>query len=121
MKLLSEVLAILLLFPVMVFAQAAKVDVVALDSGIKQTVISVTTLATALPTTAQSGRKTIIIKNLSAGIVYIGSSTVTSDTTTTGGFQLAQNDTFQADIGENVVLYGITASGSSSVSIIEVR
>src|SRR3990167_5720364 len=122
MKLLSKILAILLLCPVTAFAQATKVDIIALDSGIENSVVNVGTSATALPVTVLSGRKSIIIKNLSSGVVYLGKSDVTADTTAaTGGFQIAQSATFQADIGENTVLYGVVASGTSDVSILEVR
>lgn len=122
MKKFSLILLFILIFGFTANAQQAiDVNLVALDSGIKQQVISVGTSATALPTTALSGRKSIIVKNLSSGVVYIGSSTVTAGTTSTGGFQLAQNETFQADIGSNTTLYGIVASSTSNVAIIEAR
>ena len=97
------------------------VALVPLNFGIKQSITSITTTATAIPATALSGRKSLIIKNLGTATLYIGSSTVTADTAATGGFTLAQNDFFQADIGADTVLYGIVASGSQNVAIIEAR
>jgi len=101
--------------------QSTIVSLEPLDFGILQQVVSVSNSATALPTTALAGRKSIAVKNLGSTVVYLGSSTVTADTTSTGGFQLTQDDVFQADIGENTILYGITSSGTSNVCIIEVR
>lgn len=112
----------LLLFTTPLFAQMAqKVDVIPLDYGIKQSIVSVADTATAIPTTAFAGRKSIIIKNLSSTVtVYIGSVTVTAGTTATGGFPLGYLDTLKIDIGQTTVIYGITAT-SANVSIIEVR
>ena len=119
--LILGIILIFLGFPMFIFAQSASVSLEPLDLGIKQTVVSVTTSATALPTTALAGRKSLIIKNLSAGVVYLGLSTVTADTTATGGFQMAQNDIIAIDLGENTILYGIVASSTSNVSVLEAR
>ncbi len=132
MKLPSKIIVILwlsvglafanLVFIHLAFAQSVSVSLEPLDYGMENTVVSVGTTAVALPATALSGRKSIIVKNVSSGVVYLGKSDVTADTTTgTGGFQLAQNATFQGDLGENVILYGIVASGTSNVCVIEVK
>jgi len=118
------VLGIIFLYivPIVSFAQQGqKVDIVPLDFGIKQTIVSVGTSATPIPTTALSGRKSIMIKNLDSATVYIGSSTVTANTASTGGFPLAQNEVFIGDIGENTIIYGIVASGNNNVACIEAR
>ena len=107
-------------FPV--FAdQGQKVDLVPMDFGVKQTIVAVDTSATPLPATPLKGRKSMIIKNLdSTDILYIGSSTVTADAASTGGFPLSPAQTFQIDLGENTIIYGISTS-SINVSVFEAR
>jgi len=93
-----------------------------LENGIDQNTISVTTTATALPTTALVGRKSMIVKNVSsATTVYLGDSDVTADTTATGGLQLKYGETFQIDLDEYTTLYGIVASSTASVNVFEAR
>ena len=101
--------------------QAQDVNVVPLDFGIKQQIVSVGNTATPIPATALSGRNSIMIKNLDSATVYIGSATVTANTSATGGFPLAQNEVFKGDIGENTIVYGIVAAATNSVSVIEAR
>lgn len=119
----AKYLFILCLFVALpLFAQQAqKVDLVPLDNGILQTVTSVNTTTTVIPTTALDGRKAMIIKNLDNVTVYIGSGNVTSDSNSTGGFPLFQYDALQIDLGENTLIYGITAASSANVSSLEVR
>lgn len=119
--LFQVIFLICLLVPLFADQMAQKVDLIPLDFGIKQSIVSVGNTATPIPTTAYSGRKSIIIKNLDASVVvYIGSSTVTADEATTGGYPLAENDTLKIDLGQTTVIYGITTS-SAKVSIIEAR
>lgn len=123
MVILRLILLILFVFISPLYAQQAQdVNLVPLDFGIKQTVVAVTTSATALPTTVQSGRKSMVVKNECTSTVYIGSSTVTADNSSTGGLQLDTNEVFQADIGENTILYGVISSGTcSTLCVIEAR
>ena len=113
---------IILLFTTTAYAQS-RVSVEPLDDGVKQSVVSVTSTATALPSTALAGRKSLIIKNLDAvDIVYIGASDITADEASTGGFPLIYRETFQGDIGENTILYGRTSSTNiANIVIFEVR
>jgi len=101
--------------------QGQKVDLVPLDFGVKQSITLVNTTATPIPATALSGRKSIMIKNLESVTLYIGSSTVSANTSATGGYPLAQNDVFKGDIGENTIIYGILAAGSGNCSVLEAR
>lgn len=112
---LKFVFIIWLLLVTPVFAQD-KVDVVALRNGITQGTITVSTSATAIPTTAFSGRRSIIIVNISANIIYIGASNVT----TANGYALYQLQSISIDLADNVTIYGI-ASGSSECRYLEIR
>lgn len=117
---LVSLLSVLIIAPI--FAQQSqKVDLVPLDFGIRQQIISVGNTTTSIPATALPGRKSVIIKNLGSATVYIGGSNVTADTASTGGFPLAQNEVFNGDIGENTVIYGIVASSTNNVSVVEAR
>ena len=122
MKKFSFLLILLLLFvPLAHSQQAQEVSIAPLDYGIKQTIVTISNTATAIPTTALKGRKTLLIKNLSSSVtVYIGSSTVTANEENTGGFPLQYQESLSVDLGENTTLYGICAS-SAKVSILEVR
>lgn len=109
------------LLPLFVFPQSSTVNIEPLKTSIIQTTVSVGTTATALPATALSGRKSIVVKNLGTAVLYLGSSTTTANLVSTGGFQLAQNDVFTADYSDDVVLYGIVASGTNNVNVLEAR
>jgi len=91
----------------------------ALTYQIKTQVVSVTTAATKLPTTPLIGRQYVSIQNVGSVTVYIGSSTVTADTASTGGKQLLPYATTTRDYDNTVDVYGIVASGSSSVIVEE--
>lgn len=123
MRMFKFFLAGLLLLSISITPLSAQqqVDIIPLDYGILQTVVTISTAATPIPATALSGRKSLIIKNLSSTLtVYIGSSTVTADEESTGGFPLGYYETIQIDLGENTVIYGISSS-TAKVIIIEVR
>ena len=89
-----------------------------LKSRIRSSVVSVTTSATAIPTTALPGRQSILIHNDGAATVYIGTSTVTT-TGATKGYPLAAGKDLPMDVGPNVVMYGIVVTGTVSVVILE--
>src|SRR3990167_8226795 len=68
---------------------------------------------TLLPPTALSGRKSIMIENLSTNILYIGNASITSDQASTGGWQLRnQGDSVTLDFTDSIEVYGLTSSGS---------
>jgi hypothetical protein len=60
----------------------------------------------------------IVIQNLGSVTVYLGSSTVTAGTTSTGGVQLAANGviTVPTTGAASEALYGITASSTANVA-----
>lgn len=76
---------------------------------------TVTTTATAIPSSNATDRRSIILKNEGAVTVYLGGSAVTSST----GFPLEAGDTLPLDLGNDIILYGITASGSADVRTLE--
>lgn len=84
-------------------------------SRIRSSTVSIGTTATAVPTTALPGRNSMAIKNIGAATVYIGDDTVT----TVNGYELEAGDSLPIDIGENVTVYGIVASGTVEVRILE--
>lgn len=76
---------------------------------------NVTSTATAIPSTAATGRKTIMVKNAGEVTVYLGGSTVTTAT----GYPLDAGEEKAFDMDELVVLYGITAAGTAAVKSLE--
>ena len=86
-----------------------------------QTITSVGTTALAIPATAASYRKGIIVQNVdAAAIVYIGSSTVTADTTSTGGVQLGPKDSICLTLDGSCSLYAIADTTTTPVVTLEV-
>ena len=86
-----------------------------INSAIKPTAVTVGATATAIPATARKGRKSILVKNVGDASVYFGDDTVT----TANGYPVAANGILELDLGENVVLYGIVATGTQEVRILE--
>lgn len=81
--------------------------------------ISVGTTATKLPAIELENRKSIWIQNkMAAKTVYLGTATVTADDTSTGGFKLKSNEEIQINLN-NHDIYGIVASGTADVAILE--
>lgn len=83
------------------------------------TVVSVTTAATALPTTAMAGRKYIRAQNIGTATIYIGDANVTADTASTGGVQLLPYATWEEMFDDTVVIYGIVATGTQNIVVEE--
>jgi len=76
---------------------------------------TVTTTAGAIPATALTNRRTILVYNNGSETVYLGKSTVA----TTTGYPLAPGDEKSFDLHDGLVLYGITESGTSDVRTME--
>lgn len=64
----------------------------------------------ALPTTALAGRRRMQIQNLGPNDIYIGPTGVS----TTNGFRVSKGATESLEIGQHVVLYAISNSGTPS-------
>ena len=104
------IVLILLLFTTLLYA---------LTYQFKTQVISVTTSATKLPTTALVGREYVCVQNIGTATVYLGASTVTADTASTGGRQLLPYKEWCDDYDHTVDVYGIVASGTNNVEVEE--
>ena len=114
-KRFSIVLLVLFLLASPLFGQS-KVDVISLNNGVISTSVTIGVTATKLPTTNLSGRRVIIIVNISSNTVYIGNENVT----TANGFAVYSNQAISADIGDAVNIYGISTV-ASEVRILEAR
>lgn len=130
MKLLNGLLAkrlgsILLVLVLATFCfGATEVDIVPLKISHKTTVVVVGTTAEALPATALSGRKSMIIQNVSTTAVYLGNADVVANETDTGngGMQLqSDGDSVSLDFSDDMVVYGIVATGTGTVVVWEAR
>lgn len=86
---------------------------------IKTQIVSVTSTATKLPTTALVGRQYIRVQNVGTVTVYLGSSTVTADTATTGGLQLLPYASWSENYDNTVSVYGIVGTGTCNVTVEE--
>ena len=87
----------------------------AISGVILASTTSVTTTATAIPATALSGRRSMVIHNNGTVTVFLGSSAVT----TSNGLPLAAAEKQGLDLDDGVVLYGIVASGTADVRTLE--
>lgn len=83
--------------------------------AVAQAVVSVTTTATALPTTALTGRRKIYIQNLGNQEIFLGGSGVT----TADGLRIAAGAVWEDEVGDDVGLFAIKAAGSASVRVLE--
>lgn len=79
------------------------------------TAVSVTTTATVLPASSLANRKTVMLQNQSNQTVFVGGSGVT----TANGVAVNANDTTSIDLGAALV-YGIVASGTANVIVMEI-
>lgn len=86
----------------------------ATSGALTSTAVSVTTTATALPASPASGRKRILVQNLAAVAVYLGSASVT----TSNGIEIAPKGTLLLPLGSSV-LYGRVATGTADVRVLE--
>ena len=100
-----------------------EVTVSGLTIGGRNTTLDVSITAIPLPSVAFTDRNALSIRNLDATQdLYIGFDTgVTATQTngTTSGWIIGANETFNIDITESIVIYGIVASGSIKVQVQE--
>ena len=85
----------------------------------KNGVVSVATTATLIATPGSKPENGgVLIQNLGSGTLYLGGSTVTAGTTSTGGLQVAANATVNVPTTGSALeaLYGIVASSTANVA-----
>jgi hypothetical protein len=88
------------------------------ETAILQQVVTVGTTALALPTTALTSRKSVMIQMLSGGQLYIGSATVTNSGSTRG-IKLGEGGFITLDVGPSVDVYGIANAAGKEVAVLE--
>jgi hypothetical protein len=83
-------------------------------------VVSVGTTATLIATPGSKPENAgVLVQNLGTGTLYLGGSTVTAGTTSTGGLQVAANATVNVPTtgaSDTEALYGIVASSTANVA-----
>lgn len=87
----------------------------------KNGVVSVGTTATLIATPSSAPENDgILIQNLGSVTLYLGGSTVTAGTTSTGGLQVAANAmvTVPTSGATTEALYGIVASSTANVAFL---
>ena len=79
------------------------------------TATTVSTNATAIPATAATGRKSIILHNAGSNTIYLGNASVT----TSNGLLLEPSEKLSIDLDKEVVLYGIVAESTEVIRSLE--
>lgn len=83
---------------------------------VKGTTVTVANTATPVPATALSGRKFIILSNVSGVTLYYGDETVT----TANGCGVDDGKvTPIIPVNENTVIYAVSAAGSKELGVLE--
>ena len=84
--------------------------------AIRTTSVTVGTTATALPATALTNRRLLIVQNVSGATIIIGD----ADIIAAGrGLNLVNNASFEINLDAGVTLYGIEAAGAREVRVFE--
>lgn len=88
------------------------------NAALLQSQVSVAATATALPTTALSNRRSILVQNTGSANIFVGSSTVTATGATTG-ILVPKGGDITLEAGPAVVVYAITATGTVTANVLE--
>lgn len=95
---------------------ALKVDDTA-NGSILQQQVSVANTATLLPTTALTGRKSLLVQNAGSSSIWIGAATVTASGATTG-IEVPKGGFIELEVGPAVSVYGISG-GTVNANILQ--
>lgn len=101
---------------------SAKLPIPVLEQflSVLQTTITASGTRAKAPGTALAYRRAILVQNNHASnTVYLGSVTVTADTSATGGYQLGPSDSVVFTLDGSVDLYAIASAGSTPVTTLE--
>ena len=92
-----------------------------LAGSIVQTVTSVGATAVPVPTTALTGRSSILVQAPASNTlnIYLGASTVTADEAATGGLKLLPRQSLPLSLAAGVVVYAISTSTGQHVVTLE--
>lgn len=88
------------------------------NASILQQRIAVTGTAAALPASALSNRRSIMLQNAGSASVYIGSATVTASGAT-AGIEVPKGSFIELEAGPAVSVYAISGGGSVNVNVLE--
>lgn len=88
------------------------------ETAILQQTLSVGLTATQIPAANLANRKHLTIQNVGGSQIFIGSATVTA-AGATAGLVLSNGGVFEADVGPDVDVYGITTGSAKDVAIVE--
>lgn len=83
------------------------------NSTMLQQQVSVTNVAAAVPATALTNRKVLMLQNTGANKLYIGSATVTSSGATTG-IELPANGFMELEVGPAVPVYAVKVGATGN-------
>ena len=86
-----------------------------LNSLFKSTKVTIANTATPIPGTILKGRRSMVIKNEGANTIYLGSSNVS----VANGYKLNAGDEKPFDVGQDIILYGIVATGTEELRVLE--
>lgn len=86
-----------------------------LTIAIRNTTMDVTDVATPLPASALAQRNSMTVDNYGTDPLYVGPATVTADSVvgTTSGRRINVGESFNLDIRDSIVLYGIAPAGKT--------
>ncbi len=92
-----------------------------LAGGIQQTVTTVGTTAVTIPATPLAGRASILVQaaDTNTAAIYLGKSTVTADTASTGGIKLLAGQSIAMQLAAAVLLYARSTAASQNVITFE--
>ncbi len=90
-----------------------------LAGGILQTITTVGATAATVPAAPLAGRATMLVQNVGTSTIYLGKSTVTADTASTGGMQLLPGQSVPIQLAAAVLLYAISSAVGGLVMTFE--
>src|SRR3990167_3685602 len=88
---------------------------------ITQQIVSVATSPTKLPSTPLTGRRILLIQNLSTVPVYVGGANVAATGSNRGPVMASQYDEKVFEMESSLDLYGVVASGTAEVAVFEAK
>ena len=88
-----------------------------MSAGIIAGAVTATTTAAKIPATPLAKRKSIMVRNDSGVVAYLGNSTVT--TAGLNGFKFNNGEVISVDLDSSIDLYVVLASGTGNIFYLE--